>query len=81
MDGRWEVQFCGDCSEQYDEKSHIDCNPRRTDHCVPVVPCDDAAIERAVDALRDRYGREWKPERQARGDVLAVLRGAAGDAA
>jgi hypothetical protein len=70
MEGRWTIYRDG--------AAQVVVGPD-ADGEVPVVPCDDAAIERGVNALRDRYGRDWKPERQAREDVLVILR-AAGEA-
>lgn len=49
IEGRWTIWIEGDGA--YIEPDSV-YEKSNGDHRVPVVPCDDAAVERAVDALR-----------------------------
>lgn len=52
MEGRWKIDVCEECDERVLAKGyscrHLHLGP---DKIVPVIPCDDAAVERALGSM------------------------------
>lgn len=54
MDGRWTIELCVHCADGRSTRPLIECQHIGPDEAGPVfevVPCDDAAIERAAKAI------------------------------
>lgn len=82
MQGRWQMMVRPDGSAPGAAKAPDEGALRHGWSCVPVLPCDDAAIERAGRALAARagdgeaYDRGEAWAREWREDAEAALRGA-----
>jgi hypothetical protein len=72
MEGRWKVWVDAELGCLADEN-----NPRMADFEVPVVPCDDAAVERVARVLCRQRGYDWGTA----GDGLRAALTAAADQA
>jgi uncharacterized OB-fold protein len=82
VEGRWMLHVCKDCGERaHGPGSRCAKDRRRTwteMREVPVVPCDEAAVERGTDALIRQEG--FEPDEDSRDawreHARAVLRAA-----
>jgi hypothetical protein len=75
VEGRWTVYVCTGC--EMPTGRHKDCDAAR--EATPVVPVDDAAVERAEVAaakILAPYSKELTPDIVAQQIVEAVLRAA-----
>lgn len=74
IEGRWEIFVCTGCGGATGRHAECDALRERT----PVVPCDDAAVERAARAVVDNYSYDDDDPNWARDLAEAVLRAAGG---
>lgn len=77
VEGRWTIMLCKDCGQRAHYQDRCPKDRRRvwTEMVeMPVVPCDDAAVERGVDSFAGIM--TVSDERVRRAIVVAVLQAA-----
>lgn len=84
MEGRWQVYLCGGCNRPAfgvgGDQHCTDTDRMEPQQPVPVVPCNDAAIERVATKLAEIQGYHAGPLEIDRRSARDLLRAAAGTA-